>query len=286
MHPCAFTETFSSAHLCCAAVHTIVSSPGRTAAADSGREGESSWLWRQYLERQVGQCCSRNLTCARCQHQATATKAYNWASAISWPSRWTAVSSVTSEKLADWSVHDNNTHPDFETGNYRENCACYNRIFTVEYDFVTNFLLSLTVKEFWKSVNIWWSYRQQLGVSFFLIHSVVWAKQHNNKKQPSWRTEWQIQFMMVIYISEHVRVPSVLWYCWLGIRKSIRPVKIWVLVWLFVRSEVQFVCIWSSWCHSIPKPYHLLPNLNPDWFTFLVQAYPGYPKKEAIKPVY
>ena len=30
--------------------------------------------------------------------------------------------------------------------------------------FVTNFLLSLTVKEFWKSVNIWWSYGQELGV--------------------------------------------------------------------------------------------------------------------------
>ena len=40
------------------------------------------------------------------------------------------------------------------------------------YDFVTNFLLSLTVKEFWKSVNIWWSYGQELGVLFFLTHSV------------------------------------------------------------------------------------------------------------------
>jgi len=34
------------------------------------------------------------------------------------------------------------------------------------YDFLTNFLLSLTVKEFWKSVNIWWSYGQELGVLF------------------------------------------------------------------------------------------------------------------------
>ena len=29
-------------------------------------------------------------------------------------------------------------------------------------------------------------------------------------------------------------------------RKSIRPVKIKVLVWLSVWSEVQIVCIWSS----------------------------------------
>jgi len=28
------------------------------------------------------------------------------------------------------------------------------------------------VKEFWKSVNIWWSYGQELGVLFFLTHSV------------------------------------------------------------------------------------------------------------------
>ena len=39
-----------------------------------------------------------------------------------------------------------------------------------------------------------------------------------------------------------------------------------VLVWLSVWTEVQIVCIWSSWCHCIPKPHHLLPHLNPDWF--------------------
>ena len=45
-------------------------------------------------------------------------------------------------------------------------------------------------------------------------------------------------------------VPSVLWCCWLGGRKGIRPVKTdrWVLVWLSVWSEVQ-TCIWPSWCH-------------------------------------
>ena len=39
-----------------------------------------------------------------------------------------------------------------------------------------------------------------------------------------------------------------------------------VLVWLSVCSEVQTVCIWSSWCHCIPKPRHLMRHLNPDWF--------------------
>jgi len=42
---------------------------------------------------------------------------------------------------------------------------------------------------------------------------------------------------------------SVLWHCWFGIRKSIRPVKIWVMRWLSVWSKVQIVFIWSSWCH-------------------------------------
>ena len=48
----------------------------------------------------------------------------------------------------------------------------------------------------------------------------------------------------------------VLWHCWLGTRKSIRPAKKLsddVLVWLSVWSEVQIVCIWSGWCHCIPS---------------------------------
>ena len=46
-------------------------------------------------------------------------------------------------------------------------------------------------------------------------------------------------------------VPSVLWRCWLGGRKGIRPVKNLsggVLAWFSVWSEVQ-TCIWPSWCH-------------------------------------
>ena len=46
-------------------------------------------------------------------------------------------------------------------------------------------------------------------------------------------------------------LPSVLWCCWLGNRKGMRPVKKQsggVLVWLSVWSEVQ-TCICSSWCH-------------------------------------
>ena len=50
-------------------------------------------------------------------------------------------------------------------------------------------------------------------------------------------------------------MPSVLWSCWLGSRKGIRPVKKLsseVLAWLSVWSEMQ-TCIWPSWwhCHSL-----------------------------------
>jgi len=50
-------------------------------------------------------------------------------------------------------------------------------------------------------------------------------------------------------------VPSVLWHYWLGIRKSIQPVKIevWLVVLLSVWSKVHIVCIWSSWRHCHPK---------------------------------
>jgi len=54
-----------------------------------------------------------------------------------------------------------------------------------------------------------------------------------------------------------------------------------VLVWLSVWSDVQIVCIWSSSCHCISKPHHLLPHLNPDWF--YLSVYPGCPGKEAVK---
>ena len=50
-------------------------------------------------------------------------------------------------------------------------------------------------------------------------------------------------------------MPSVLWRCWLGGRKSIQPVKNLsdgMLAWLFVWSEVQMTCIWFSWCYWHP----------------------------------
>ena len=57
-----------------------------------------------------------------------------------------------------------------------------------------------------------------------------------------------ILFLMLMIYST---LPSVLWRCWLGGRKGIRPVKNLsdgVLAWLSVWSEMQ-TCMWPSWCH-------------------------------------
>jgi len=68
-----------------------------------------------------------------------------------------------------------------------------------------------------------------------------------------------------------VVVSSVLWHCWLGVRKSIRPVNIeWWGVSVVICLErgadcLQYDAIYC-WCHCIAKPHHLLPHLNPDWF--------------------
>ena len=54
-------------------------------------------------------------------------------------------------------------------------------------------------------------------------------------------------------------LPSVLWRCWLGDRKGIRPVKNWVAVACFSKIQIGF--------------------------TFLVPAHPGSPGKRAVKRV-
>jgi len=43
----------------------------------------------------------------------------------------------------------------------------------VSQGFVANVLVNLSVKEVWKSVNIWRSYGQYCSALFFLTHSVV-----------------------------------------------------------------------------------------------------------------
>jgi len=78
-------------------------------------------------------------------------------------------------------------------------------------------------------------------------------------------------------------LPSLLWHCWLGVRKSIRPVKKLsdeVLAWLFVWREVQMTCIWSSWCHCHPIVSCFIKIQT--GLTFLAPAYQCCPGEKAV----
>jgi len=57
-------------------------------------------------------------------------------------------------------------------------------------------------------------------------------------------------FILCSLLGDNHNMPSVLWRCWLGGRKGIRPVKnlSGVLAWLSVWSKMQ-TCINPSWCH-------------------------------------
>jgi len=48
----------------------------------------------------------------------------------------------------------------------------------------------------------------------------------------------------------------VLWRCWLGGRKAsgLQKLSDEALAWLSLWSEVQMICIWSSWCHCHCHP--------------------------------
>ena len=92
-------------------------------------------------------------------------------------------------------------------------------------------------------------------------------------------------FWLCTHILEKT-LSSVLWHCWMGLRKSILPVRKLsdeVLAWLSVWREVQVICMWSSWCHCHPIISCFVKMQI--GLTFLVPAYRGCPGKEAVKRV-
>ena len=64
------------------------------------------------------------------------------------------------------------------------------------------------------------------------------------------KKQLQIWYFLKILYCTLFDMPSLLWRCWLGGRKGIRPVKNsgGVPVWLSVWNKVQ-TCIWPGWCH-------------------------------------
>ena len=73
-------------------------------------------------------------------------------------------------------------------------------------------------------------------------------------------------------------LPSVLWRCWLGGRKGIRPVKNWVVgCWCGYLSGVRAqTCIWPSWCHCHTLSLATVKSrlVIPFWY-WLTRVVPG-----------
>jgi len=67
-------------------------------------------------------------------------------------------------------------------------------------------------------------------------------------------------------------LPSVLWHCWLGVSKSIQPVKTeWWGVGVVICPEVEIVCIWVQLMPLHPKNPSSLASLKsglvlPFWY--------------------
>jgi len=78
-------------------------------------------------------------------------------------------------------------------------------------------------------------------------------------------------------------MPSVLWRCWLGGRKGIRPAKNLFFSVCFFLSYDNQTCMWPSWCHchSLVSCFSKIQI----GFAFLVPAHPGNPGKRAVKRV-
>jgi len=90
--------------------------------------------------------------------------------------------------------------------------------------------------------------REDVEYMWSKIQGAIWSRLTTKIK---WIVYLCYLCLCMFYIYIPLYIPSVLWRCWLGDRKGIRPVKKLsseVLAWLSVFSEVQ-TCTWPSWCH-------------------------------------
>jgi len=83
-----------------------------------------------------------------------------------------------------WLCHNSLLHLLLKNGNFLNtdisqgsvaSCLRCGGVFV--YDFVRNFLLSLIMKEFWKSVNIWWLWTRVKCIVFWLTVYLLWPSQ-------------------------------------------------------------------------------------------------------------
>ena len=79
-----------------------------------------------------------------------------------------------------------------------------------------------------------------------------------------------------------IRLPSVLWRCWLGGRKGIRPVENWVVGCCMVICLERGADLHVAQLMPLPLTVSCFSKIQIG-FTFLVPAHPGSPGKRAIK---
>ena len=95
---------------------------------------------------------------------------------------------------------------------------------------------------------------------------------------------WSHAHCGIYFINWLVTVPSVLWRCWLGGRKGIRPVKNWVVrCWRGYLSGAR--CrLHTAQLMPLPLSVSCFSKIQIG-FTFLVPVHPGSPGERAVKRV-
>jgi len=142
-------------------------------------------------------------------------------------------------------------------------CALINWLLYItsynEYNFLVSCFNFIHFK-YWCYLFLWWI---KYVCSQTITQNVTW-KMEREKMQQVWNLHLfrnnkghiinictYLLFLYFFYLVLY-ELPSVLWQCWLGIGKSIQPVKKFseeVLAWLSVCREVQMICIRSSKCY-------------------------------------
>ena len=95
---------------------------------------------------------------------------------------------------------------------------------------------------------------------------------------------WYHNLFLFFNPNSNSKLLSVLWCCWLGGRKGIRPVT--NMEWW---GAGMIICLerGANDLHMVQlmplPPRHLLLQQNPEWFILLVPAYPGCPGKKAVE---
>ena len=93
---------------------------------------------------------------------------------------------------------------------------------------------------------------------------------------------WYTAYTCIYPPIHHCTQPSVLWRCWLGGRKGIRPVKNWVVECCMIFCLERDADLHMAQLMPLPLTVSCFSKIQTG-FTFLVPAHPGSSGKKAVK---